>query len=146
MPKVLRTLYANEIYFWRASSIVASWHDEQHKSSHFWFFLVFLYSLLCFDAFLWFCRFSFVFGSVLVILLLIILLEIPYKFLSSMLQGRHKQWLYYTTLNIYSCKTTCYGSLIMFIKIPPDWRTFSCIQKMISQIFEHRLQSYHELF
>jgi hypothetical protein len=42
-----------------------------------------LYSLLCFDVFLWFRRFSFVFGHVFVILLLKLILKIAYKFLSS---------------------------------------------------------------
>ncbi|KAK2367906.1 hypothetical protein QL285_081148 [Trifolium repens] len=57
-----------------ASKQLPSWHDGRHRaamecsfSSPFGFFLVFLHLGLCLDVFSCFCRFSFVFGSVLVI-------------------------------------------------------------------------------
>ncbi|KAK2403345.1 hypothetical protein QL285_052795 [Trifolium repens] len=67
-----------------ASKQLPSWHDRSYRaamecsiSSLFGLFLVFWHLGPCLDSFSCFCRFSFVFGPVLVILLLIIILKIP---------------------------------------------------------------------
>ncbi|KAK2381629.1 hypothetical protein QL285_069220 [Trifolium repens] len=83
---VLRRTYFLQIYssVFLASMQLPSWHDGSYRaamecslSSLFGLFLVFWHLGLCLDAFSCFCRFSFVFGPVLVILLLIIILKIP---------------------------------------------------------------------